>query len=399
MSEAVMSQIRHDSPTALDGGAGQAALLDLHRTLRFRDLWTSLQRLCEIVVPHDNLTMSVNYLDWRNESSKCRLSSEKSPLPHDEDRNRALIEGGRSFFQPYLDARPGLKAYRHSEIISDSLRRQETELYRRYMRPNNWAHSAHLLYWQDGMVDTSLALRRRPDQGDFSNREMEILHTLHAHLEVSLDRIRRFEEERQKRRLLESYYSRRPGAVLYLNWKMEPVYSSHDALGLCSELNFGTEVSRGLNPHSNFKMPPSLADACETLRGEWHDHVIQSHDAGKHPRLAKQLSFPVAGIDAEVIIRPERHGTLTKPALEVRMRKMEAETIAAAPRIALPAGGTYDALTPAERTLVELVCEGFSNKEIAGQLHKTEGTIKVQLSGVFRKFRVQSRTQLMAALR
>ena len=61
--------------------AVQAALLDLHSTLKFRDLWCSLQRLFETVAPHDTLVMSVNYLDWRHESSKWRLSSANSRRP------------------------------------------------------------------------------------------------------------------------------------------------------------------------------------------------------------------------------------------------------------------------------------------------------------------------------
>jgi DNA-binding NarL/FixJ family response regulator len=49
--------------------------------------------------------------------------------------------------------------------------------------------------------------------------------------------------------------------------------------------------------------------------------------------------------------------------------------------------------------LVGLVCSGLTNKEIAVQLRKTEGSVKVQLSGVFAKLRVHSRTQLVVALR
>ena len=45
-----------------------------------------------------------------------------------------------------------------------------------------------------------------------------------------------------------------------------------------------------------------------------------------------------------------------------------------------------------------LVCAGLTNKEIAQQLRKTEGSVKVQLSGIFRKLRVDSRAKLIVAL-
>jgi DNA-binding NarL/FixJ family response regulator len=46
-----------------------------------------------------------------------------------------------------------------------------------------------------------------------------------------------------------------------------------------------------------------------------------------------------------------------------------------------------------------LVYAGLSNKEIAARLKRSEGGVKVQLSGVFQKLRVNSRAKLMVALR
>lgn len=56
-------------------------------------------------------------------------------------------------------------------------------------------------------------------------------------------------------------------------------------------------------------------------------------------------------------------------------------------------------LSPREREIALLVCEGLSNAEIARQLRKSVLTIKTQLNAVFRKLGVTSRTRLMAMLR
>lgn len=51
-------------------------------------------------------------------------------------------------------------------------------------------------------------------------------------------------------------------------------------------------------------------------------------------------------------------------------------------------------LSPRERELISLVSKGMRNREIAGKLGVTEGTIKVYLHNVFDKLGVNSRTEL-----
>ena len=47
-----------------------------------------------------------------------------------------------------------------------------------------------------------------------------------------------------------------------------------------------------------------------------------------------------------------------------------------------------------ERQVVELVCKAKLNKEIAHELHLTEGTVKEYLNRIFRKAGVSNRTEL-----
>jgi DNA-binding CsgD family transcriptional regulator len=56
-------------------------------------------------------------------------------------------------------------------------------------------------------------------------------------------------------------------------------------------------------------------------------------------------------------------------------------------------------LTPREREIALLVCDGHSNAEVAKRLSKSVLTIKTQLNSVFRKLGVESRGKLMAMLR
>ena len=54
-----------------------------------------------------------------------------------------------------------------------------------------------------------------------------------------------------------------------------------------------------------------------------------------------------------------------------------------------------NSLTPRERELVELVCEGLRNKEIAARLHISLPTVSHHLTSIFRKLQVNDRTSLV----
>ena len=51
-------------------------------------------------------------------------------------------------------------------------------------------------------------------------------------------------------------------------------------------------------------------------------------------------------------------------------------------------------LSPREREVYELMCEGLSNGEIGTRLFITEGTVKVHVQHVFDKLGIRSRTAL-----
>ena len=57
-----------------------------------------------------------------------------------------------------------------------------------------------------------------------------------------------------------------------------------------------------------------------------------------------------------------------------------------------------DSLTASERRIAELASQGLTNREIAQQLFITDRTVEGHLTSVFRKLRLDSRTELAAAL-
>ncbi len=51
-------------------------------------------------------------------------------------------------------------------------------------------------------------------------------------------------------------------------------------------------------------------------------------------------------------------------------------------------------LTPTERQVVELVCRGLTNPQIAAELFIEHSTVRWHLKNVFRKLGVRTRTEL-----
>ncbi len=396
----MFSPVNQASPVplqpALNQTPAQSALLNLHAALEFRDLWTSLQHLIEVIVPHDTLVMSVNYLDWKRETSTRRFSSARSRHEHNEEASNLVAGEGRSFFQPFLDQHTGIPAYQHSQLVSDPRKIDRIPYYRRYMRHYDWRYSAHLLFWHGRGVETSFALRRRAEQGDFTPDEMHALQAVHPHIKVAFDRMRTFEQERQRRRLLEGFYRAKPEAVLFLDWNLGLIYASQDALALCAVWNLGATRARSYNPQAVFDIPTAIRNACEELRLAWQAGT-PAHRTEESTYPLRQVFSSQPGHEALITLRPERGGTLTKPVFVIRLRVSEeaAETSA----LTDPAQNRLlHLLTPGERELAALVCAGLTNKEIAARLNKTEGSVKVQLSGIYQKLRVNSRSKLIVAL-
>ena len=73
---------------------------------------------------------------------------------------KVVVEEGRHFFQPFLGRNPGIPVYQHTQVMAPE-KIPATRYYRRVMIPFGWRYSAHLLFWREEKVETSIALRRR----------------------------------------------------------------------------------------------------------------------------------------------------------------------------------------------------------------------------------------------
>jgi DNA-binding NarL/FixJ family response regulator len=171
-----------------------------------------------------------------------------------------------------------------------------------------------------------------------------------------------------------------------------------ELVGEAANGNEALELVRRTRPHVvliDLKMPGLPAeDAIRSIRAEHvatqvlvlsslaeAERVQSSLAAGALGYVLKEAtkSELVAAIHAVAAGRTWLH-TLAQQALANKMRK---------PAPTDPFAG----LTEREHSILRLIAQGRSNKEIARTLHLTEGTVKGYVSNVLAKLRLEDRTQ------
>ncbi|MDW9641424.1 response regulator [Sinorhizobium meliloti] len=85
------------------------------------------------------------------------------------------------------------------------------------------------------------------------------------------------------------------------------------------------------------------------------------------------------------------------PSIAGRASPSEAETPALGGGVQNERYRTIEFLTPRQREVLQLLVQGFSNKEIARKLKLGEGTVKIHMAALFRSLRVRNRQEAAAA--
>jgi DNA-binding NarL/FixJ family response regulator len=67
--------------------------------------------------------------------------------------------------------------------------------------------------------------------------------------------------------------------------------------------------------------------------------------------------------------------------------------------LALPHRSPAEVLTHRQREVLDRLCDGKSNKQIAYELGLSEGTVKIHITAIFRSLGVKNRTQAVISAR
>jgi DNA-binding CsgD family transcriptional regulator len=237
------------------------------------------------------------------------------------------------------------------------------------------------------------SLYRSPRQPEFDPAEIALLHYLYPFIETAISRVQKLHTERLARRNLEEFAWNIPVGLVLLDWTLKVEFANPEARRLCADWNYGPEAAKVFNARDVFALPASILNQCAQLRA-----TILARDAKNLVFLpgdfARVDHAAQPGRHAQISVLNSSGSALATPRfLIVLDERPTSRQEHAAPSLRL---AQLPMLTPSERIIVEHVCAGQTNAEIARLLSKSILTVKTQLNSVFRKLDVKSRAKLMA---
>ena len=361
-------------------------MLDLQRALDLESFWRANLQLLQSVLPHHSCSLMLGIVDFEPHEGRHFVARDNSGA------NQPLTS--LSISRPFLAAHPQVKMYTYSEILQEDPRARQRRVEReRHFR--GWDEFVHLAFWDGAHPDAVLSIRRTEEQGEFLAEEREFLASLHPVIDAGLRRLRAFEGERGRRLSMERFISGLPLPVMFLGPDRALQFATQEAYDLCAAWNFGYEEARVMNTRRCFRVPAPIADACARLADIWDRAANAGLTVGLES--ARVVHPERGGLVAKVDVSQPFKGSLVRPGFWVTLAS-ERNLDGASPQLKAEAVHHLQFLTPSERRVALLVAEGLRNHDVAHQLGKSPRTVDFQLSAIYRKLGVTSRTELARLL-
>ena len=251
--------------------------------------------------------------------------------------------------------RPGIGAIRFCDVPGGD-RLTDTDLYHHFFEPFGLRYQLVIQLPAPPDVVIGYALNRRPDQGEFTSRDVEVLNTLSAHLALH----HRVAMELERSRVIDAEADRD-------GWTVVTVRSD----GVV-EASSSRSFSPLLNPGE--RLPAQLAA------------LLPSY--GDLDRLAGGHDVAISGERWRCVVSPVAVGPTV-----LSLRRLGDELADATHLVDV-------GLTPRQTEVaVALARTGGTNAQLAQSLQISEGTVKKHLESVFRVLGVDSRSAAVVALR
>lgn len=371
-------------PTLLDPKL-QTRLLALHGTTESAAFLKAAVKLIEAAVVCDVVFVLLHYYVEQGRSAAVWGSD------------------GRTFTDEYLRAsmaanphwhmlveNPGLKLWLLSSCYRSVKDMERCPYFKRYIAGHGMRHAVAMVFWNETLdaAECMLVPHRTARRPDFSAEELALLATVHAHIDTAYRRIHRLQSAVCARKGLESFVEMLPQPAILVDWELTLLFQNESARAMATRWA-GADRHVKVAAHS-FSVPAVLLAALEEMRAEW-THALRSDPCSRkfHERLLTHPRQPA--LRARLSMTPLRSAHFGKPSFLIRFEENGAD---GSGKI-----GTLTRLTPRERALALMVCDGKTNQEMANELGRNLNTVKSELHAVFRKLEIPSRARLMALLR
>lgn len=364
--------------SALDGDAVIKAI--------FRLLQNTVR--CDFV----NVCLRIVQHEAGDRNIACRMIDSRG-----RDFSEELLAG--IFFQehpgmPTLMANPGIRFINTREILPPDDVLHQTRFYRESMQIVGYRHAIGMFFWDNPprVPEAVFSIYRGEGESDFEDADVASLDGLYPQIDAALRRARAMENERAVTQELRRMAAHASEATCVLDWDLKVASASRAAREKCALWNSGgASMALKLPP---FRLPATLRAACDELKTHWLASLKSNPAAGAAKRLTIQHPDQPA-CQAGISIHLHQAAPLAKPGFRIDFRS-EADQ---QPSETKGSPGLDQALTPDQRTLVRLVCEGKTNQQIATEVGRAVGTVKNALHTIFKQLNVQSRSMLIARSR
>jgi DNA-binding CsgD family transcriptional regulator len=370
----------------------ESLLFPLHAAIEVEDLGrAALALLRAAFAPAVRATLFLGHFEMR----EARRVFTDPPLAETSEWYK---ERGRiNPFTPFIRAHRRITHYRFRDVVGPVEKFSGTDFYQRFARPEGWTDGISGLFWRGDEVKAMFSVYRAAEGPEFGAADVARLRFLRPHLETAIDRVLTLHAERLHRKVLEEFNRHIPLGLLLLDWELQPVFANTEAIKECAVWCHGVGVARGLVSRERLELPTAVRAACERIRGE----ILQANakDRPEFSHALERLNHPtIPDRLAAVSAVNASPGLLAKPGFLVVLedRGLERQTVA---RMPVGKQRLLWALTPSEREVALLICEGSSNAEVARRLKKSPLTTKKQVTSIFAKLNVRTRGRLMALLR
>jgi len=362
-------------------------LLAMHAAMELESLWKAVASVLRAAVETHRVTLFLGHLGL----GEARFVRTDPPIEHTNEWYSA--RGRENPFSAHIDSHPGLKYYLFSDVLPPHEEFLRSEFYRQFAKPEGWDKGISVLFWEKQSIRAMFSLYRSPRQPEFDPAEIALLHYLYPFIETAISRVQKLHTERLARRNLEEFAWNIPVGLVLLDWTLKVEFANPEARRLCADWNYGPEAAKVFNARDVFALPASILNQCAQLRA-----TILARDAKNLVFLpgdfARVDHAAQPGRHAQISVLNSSGSALATPRfLIVLDERPTSRQEHAAPSLRL---AQLPMLTPSERIIVEHVCAGQTNAEIARLLSKSILTVKTQLNSVFRKLDVKSRAKLMA---
>jgi DNA-binding CsgD family transcriptional regulator len=375
-----------------EAGRWEALLFPLHAATEVEELGrAALPLLRAAFAPTVRAALFLGHFGMR----EARRVFTDPPIP---EATEWYKERGRiNPFTPYIRAHRRATHYRFRDVVGSEATFRETDFFKKFAKTEGWTDGISGLFWRGDEVKAMFSVYRAPGGPEFTAADVARLKMLRPYLETAIDRVHLLHAERLHRKVLEEFNRHIPLGLMLLDWDLRPVFANTEAVKECAVWCHGPTVARGLVSRERLELPAPVRTICESMRNEIlcanaKDRPTFAHALERiaHPTIPDRLAA-VSAVNASA-------GLLAKPGFLVVLEDRSLERLPTA-RVPVEKQRLLWALTPSEREVALLICEGCSNAEVARRLKKSPLTTKKQLTSIFSKLNVRTRGRLMALMR